>query len=212
MELGGVDASGRPRPIKVPGSEFTLEIDSLIPAIGQKVDLDFFPHDELRIDPETLETQISGVFAGGDASRGASSLIKAIGDGQKAAAGHHGQGRAGGPRRSPSRGPGAGLGRAQAKAGPQARSRPGAGKGTGERLDFEPFVAPLDNDTAQAEASRCLHCDIFCNVCTHGLPQPGQPGLEMGRDQLSIAKRQPGKGQVHFNPGQGRIQPKAPDS
>jgi putative selenate reductase len=199
MELGGVDASGRPRPIKVPGSEFTLEIDSLIPAIGQRVDLDFFPHDELRIDPETLETQISGVFAGGDASRGASSLIKAIGDGQKAAQAI--MAKAGQEDKAP-------VSPAEDREPDwdglklkQARRQEAAlvpEKEPASRLDFEPFVGTLDNDTAMAEASRCLHCDIFCNVCVTVCPNRANLALEMGGISYPLQSASLDNGQVRI--------------
>ncbi len=85
MELGESDASGRPRPIKIEGTEFEIQVDSVISAIGQRVELDFFPEKDLHSDPETLETRLPNVFAGGDAVRGASTLIRAIGDGKRVA-------------------------------------------------------------------------------------------------------------------------------
>ena len=85
MKLGQKDASGRPRPIKIDGSEFELQVDSVISAIGQRVNVDFFPEKKLKINPATHETQIEKVFAGGDAVRGASTLIKAIADGKSVA-------------------------------------------------------------------------------------------------------------------------------
>jgi len=47
MELGEIDASGRPRPIKIEGTEFEIQVDNVISAIGQRVELDFFPEDEI---------------------------------------------------------------------------------------------------------------------------------------------------------------------
>ncbi|MCP5087294.1 MAG: FAD-dependent oxidoreductase, partial [Rhodobacteraceae bacterium] len=85
MELGEKDDSGRPRPIKLDGSEFEINVDSVISAIGQRVNLDFFPEKRLEINPATHETQLENVFAGGDAIRGPSTLIKAIGDGKNVA-------------------------------------------------------------------------------------------------------------------------------
>ncbi len=85
MSLGEKDASGRPRPIKIEGSTFEMKVDSVIAAIGQRINVDFFPEQQLKIDTATQETQVQNVFAGGDAVRGASTLIKAIGDGKRAA-------------------------------------------------------------------------------------------------------------------------------
>ncbi|MEN8194761.1 MAG: FAD-dependent oxidoreductase, partial [Bacteroidota bacterium] len=77
MELGEIDSSGRRHPVKIEDSEFDLEFDSIITAIGQDTKLDFFPGQKLMIDKSTLETQIKNVFTGGDAVRGADSLINA---------------------------------------------------------------------------------------------------------------------------------------
>jgi putative selenate reductase YgfK subunit len=94
MELGEPDESGRPRPVPISGSEFNIEVDSVVPAIGQFSDLSFLPQNKewninkrgsLEVDPETQTTNISGVFAGGDITRGPASIIEAIADGRKAA-------------------------------------------------------------------------------------------------------------------------------
>lgn len=94
MELGEPDDSGRRRPVVIPGSEFVVEADTAIEAIGQgsnKVLLDTFP--ELAInkwgyidaDTETCATSIPGVYAGGDIVTGAATVILAMGAGKIAA-------------------------------------------------------------------------------------------------------------------------------
>ena len=182
MELGGLDASGRPSPVKVPGSSFTLEIDSLIPAIGQKVVLDFLPGGELKIDPSTCRTGLDRVYAGGDAVRGASSLIMAIGDGQKAAASIlAASGAEGGRSISPAEDREPDWDALKLK---QARRMPGARpsrRAPLERLDFALYVHSLDEKTARAEAQRCLQCDVFCNICTTVCPNRANIAFEMGR-------------------------------
>ena len=94
MELGEPDESGRRRPIPVQGSEFLLEADGAIEAIGQgsnKVLLDAFPelklnrHGYIVADPETGATSVEGVFAGGDIVTGAATVILAMGAGKNAA-------------------------------------------------------------------------------------------------------------------------------
>ncbi len=94
MKLGTADASGRRRPIPIPGSEFTIDVETVLPAIGQKPDLSFLAGDErlnvsergtIKVDPVTLETKISGVFAGGDAVTGPRTYIEAMAAGRKAA-------------------------------------------------------------------------------------------------------------------------------
>ncbi|OJG57779.1 glutamate synthase (NADPH), homotetrameric [Enterococcus malodoratus] len=94
MELGEPDDSGRRRPIVIPGSEFVIEADTAIEAIGQganKVLLDTFPELALNkwgyidADEETCATSIPGVFAGGDIVTGAATVILAMGAGKIAA-------------------------------------------------------------------------------------------------------------------------------
>ncbi|MBK7107224.1 MAG: putative selenate reductase subunit YgfK [Ignavibacteriae bacterium] len=84
MQLGEPDESGRQKPILVLGSEFSMIFDSIITAIGQDIILDFIDEQNLITD-KNYETQITNVFAGGDAIRGADSLINAIADGKNVA-------------------------------------------------------------------------------------------------------------------------------
>jgi NADPH-dependent glutamate synthase beta subunit-like oxidoreductase len=86
------DASGRRRPVEIPGSEFVIDTDIVIPAIGQQVDTGFVG-DNLKttkwgtiiVDPETQATSMKGVFAGGDVVTGAATVIDAISAGNRAA-------------------------------------------------------------------------------------------------------------------------------
>lgn len=91
--LGQSDASGRPRAERIPKSEFVLMVDSVIIATGQHPDLSFLIEDNdirtergnIIADPETLLTNMTAVFAGGDALTGRDTAIEAIADGRKAA-------------------------------------------------------------------------------------------------------------------------------
>ncbi len=94
MELGEPDSSGRRRPIPMPGSEYELEIDQLIPAIGQRPDLssiedviglEFSRWGTTDVDAITYATGREGVFAGGDLQTGPWVAIGAIAAGQEAA-------------------------------------------------------------------------------------------------------------------------------
>jgi NADH-quinone oxidoreductase subunit F len=94
MELGTVDASGRRRPVPIKGSEFVIELDTLISAISEQPDISFLEQDHgfeisgwntFVVDKETLATNVPGVFSGGDAIRGPSSVIEAMADGKKVA-------------------------------------------------------------------------------------------------------------------------------
>ena len=94
MELGDLDESGRPRPVPIPGSEFIIKADTIIPAISQSSDLSFLSENDrikttrwggIEADPLTLETSVKGIFAGGDAVTGPQTYIDAMGAGRKAA-------------------------------------------------------------------------------------------------------------------------------
>ncbi|WP_368251876.1 NADPH-dependent glutamate synthase [Enterococcus sp. 2201sp1_2201st1_B8_2201SCRN_220225] len=94
MALGEPDESGRRRPVVIPNSEFIVEADTAIEAIGQganRVLLDTFPELQLNkwgyidADLETGQTSIPGIFAGGDIVTGAATVILAMGAGKIAA-------------------------------------------------------------------------------------------------------------------------------
>jgi heterodisulfide reductase subunit A-like polyferredoxin len=94
MELGEPDSSGRRRPIPVPGSEYDIEIDQLVAAIGQRPDLsaienitglNFSRWGTLETDSVTYATDRDGVFGGGDLQTGPGIAIAAIAAGREAA-------------------------------------------------------------------------------------------------------------------------------
>jgi NADPH-dependent glutamate synthase beta subunit-like oxidoreductase len=92
MELGEPDESGRRRPIPIEDSEFTVELDTLILAIGESPDYSLLPkaieiseQKTIIVNPLTLETSIPGVFAGGDVVTGPATVIEAIVAGKRAA-------------------------------------------------------------------------------------------------------------------------------
>ena len=94
MRLGEPDASGRRRPIPIEGSEFIIDADMIIPALGQSSDLSFLgSHHKFNlvrgrgfeVDPLTLETNLKGIFAGGDTVTGPDTVIEAMAAGRKAA-------------------------------------------------------------------------------------------------------------------------------
>jgi glutamate synthase (NADPH/NADH) small chain len=96
MELGEPDASGRRKPIPVEGSEYVIDVDSVIIAIGTSPNpliltttpgLEATKKGGIVADDETGATSRPGVFAGGDAVTGAATVIKAMGAGKVAAAG-----------------------------------------------------------------------------------------------------------------------------
>ena len=94
MELKEPDKSGRRSPHAIPCSEFTVDADTVIFAVGQVPDLDLInpvknimltENNTLEVDPVTLETKLPGVFAGGDVIASAGTVIGAIAAGKEAA-------------------------------------------------------------------------------------------------------------------------------
>lgn len=94
MQLGQPDASGRPRPIPIEGSQFDIECDVVVEAIGTRAnplltsttpDLKLNKNGNIEVDATGM-TSKPGVFAGGDIVRGAATVILAMGDGKRAAA------------------------------------------------------------------------------------------------------------------------------
>ncbi len=96
MELGEPDESGRRRPVPVPGSEFVIDIDTMISAVGTDPNpllvrsvpgLKLGRHGNVIVNEETGETSVPGVFAGGDIVTGSATVIAAMGAGKIAARG-----------------------------------------------------------------------------------------------------------------------------
>jgi NADH-quinone oxidoreductase subunit F len=84
MELGEMDETGRRRAIRIENSDFILEVDTIIVAIGEKAQTSFLPDEveldkskRIRINPVTMKTSMEGVFAGGDCVTGSDSVIEA---------------------------------------------------------------------------------------------------------------------------------------
>jgi NADPH-dependent glutamate synthase beta subunit-like oxidoreductase/NAD-dependent dihydropyrimidine dehydrogenase PreA subunit len=177
MELGEPDESGRRRPVPIPGSEFTVEADTVIVAIGQVLKAGSWkpvlsPVEGLEAgnwiiaDPLTLVTDVAGVFAGGDAVTGPATVIEAIAAGKRAA---ESIGRY-------LRGENLAAGRAlwppdtsdieyytppvvELEARAQMPSLPVA-----ERKGFAEINLGFSEEEAVAEASRCLSCGV-CSEC-----------------------------------------------
>ena len=96
MELGEPDASGRRRPVEIPGSEFTIDVDTVIMSLGTSpnplissttIGLDVNKRKCIIADEEFGKTSKEGVYAGGDAVTGAATVILAMGAGKAGARG-----------------------------------------------------------------------------------------------------------------------------
>jgi NADH-quinone oxidoreductase subunit F len=165
MELGEPDDSGRRRPVPIEGSEFTINCDMILPAVGQRASLqaagglEITPWKTVEFNPMTLATSEDWVFSGGDINNGGSTVIKAIADGQRAAIAidrYLGGSGVLPPDVSMS------LYRAaddELEAATEQLAEPLIP--LGERLGgFQEVVGTFHPEGACAEASRCLRCDL----------------------------------------------------
>lgn len=94
MELGEPDASGRRRPVAIPGATFTLDVDEVIVSVGVSPNplvpnafkgLQVTPKGTIVVNQDNMQSALTDVFAGGDIVRGGATVILAMGDGRKAA-------------------------------------------------------------------------------------------------------------------------------
>ena len=168
MKLTEPDASGRKKPVPISDSEFTLEADTIIPAIGQEPGIDFI--EKNAIENQQVQTRISKVYIGGDAMRGASTAINAIADGRKVAekiireinpATEHDQEFS---LRSHD------VDELMFKKSQRIRGVLPNETPLTERKNFNLVTTTLSQEEAMAESSRCLQCDLLCNVCTTVCP------------------------------------------
>ncbi|MEJ2581733.1 MAG: FAD-dependent oxidoreductase, partial [Acidobacteriota bacterium] len=180
MRLGPPDQSGRRSPERVPGTDRLIELDNLIVAIGQQTDLSLFGRTEvelnaaghLMVDPETLETSIPCVYAGGDIiGPGPSNIVKACSDGRTIAEAIISKQRGVGViRPAPSPWPEfdrPGLLRRRATVAPRVAIPHLA---PDHRTGFAEVVQTLSPPEAEREASRCLDCDLLCSTCDSVCP------------------------------------------
>ncbi|MFQ6077674.1 MAG: NAD(P)-binding protein, partial [Thermodesulfobacteriota bacterium] len=175
MRLGEPDETGRRRPVPVEGSEFSIEAETLIPAIGQAPDLSFISPEmgievteggAVRVDPLTLQTSREGIFAGGDAVTGPGYAIEAVAAGKEAAISIHrylsGQDVREG--REPSPWQRANVDDLLAKTQKTPREKAALLPPEKRRDDFQEVRMALTEEGALREVHRCLNCGL-CSEC-----------------------------------------------
>ena len=190
MQLGAEDASGRRRPEPIEGSEFTIELDNVISAIGQRPKLppDFCLEtgrgNTVQVDKDTLATAKEGIFAGGDAVLGPATVIQAIAQGRQAAISIDkylgGSGIIDETLALPEE-------IIDRQDGPAEGWRPAKEAIAEERRinSFDGVEIGWDEQSALAETARCLRCDlaydvtkyqlnggacIYCGLCVESCP------------------------------------------
>ncbi|PIW69662.1 MAG: putative selenate reductase subunit YgfK [Ignavibacteriales bacterium CG12_big_fil_rev_8_21_14_0_65_30_8] len=186
MKLGDKDESGRRRPIQIENSEFNLNFDSIITAIGQDISYDFIDEKSIKINHKTFETQIPNVFAGGDVLRGADSLINAMGDGKKAA--EEIINRSNKILKTE-------TAEQKKKLSFDEFQKIQAHRKFGddlpeisleERTGFKMVHPVLDEETAKQEAERCLFCEDVCNICVGVCPNFSNVSFEVEKTELPV--------------------------
>ena len=211
MELGEPDSSGRRRPVPVPGSEYDLAIDQLIPAIGQRPDLsaiedvdglEFTRWSTTEVDPITYATGRPGVFAGGDLQSGPWVAIGAIAAGKEAAASIEryldGVDMAAG--REP-------IDRTEPVYRPVPVDEPRAARAKARELapaarqgNFNEVELGLTAEAGQAEAARCLNCG-YCCECYQCVAACGAGAVTLATHQMQDKKIELAVGSVILSPG-----------
>ena len=173
------DASGRRIPVEIPGSEFDLELDTLILAISQQAVLDFLEDESIdltdrgyiKVDPTTCETSVPGIYAGGDvANEGPATIVKAAAAGKaiansiletdKGTVTPSSADRVTVPDR-------VGMLRRRSHRSRRVRAPQTAIE---DRHNFKEVMLTYTSEQARTEAARCLDCHTYCSVCVSVCP------------------------------------------
>jgi NADPH-dependent glutamate synthase beta subunit-like oxidoreductase len=179
--LGEPDESGRPRPEPVPDSEFTIEVDGVLTALGQEADWSCLTPEcactladwgTINVDPLTLQTDDPDIFAAGDAVTGLGTVIEAIADGREASISIDRY----------LRGLDLGQGRERewvAITEPQKEQYDPTARAQMPRLEpearldnFNEVQQGLTEEMAVQQAKRCISCGLACvQACPYGVIQ-----------------------------------------
>ncbi|RKY99570.1 MAG: putative selenate reductase subunit YgfK, partial [Ignavibacteriae bacterium] len=158
MKLSDFGSDGRRKVITLENEYETLQIDTLISAIGEQVDFNILRKNNLlnegdskiHTNESTNETNIKNVFIGGDALRGPSTVVEAIADGRKAAE--------------------AILEKENLNGKLLQQSEYRVNRNESDLNKIKGLTIPVQKDDLTAESTRCLHCDFICNKCVEVCP------------------------------------------
>jgi len=199
MELGGLDETGRRKPEPVSGSEFTMEVDAVITALGQEADWGCLTPEcsctltgwgTMKVDPLTLQSDDPDIFSGGDAVRGPQSVIEAIADGREAAVSVHryltgqdlrlGRERVLNPITNPQK----------ENYDPSARAPMGRLAPRQRVKNFNEVQKGFTKSVAVQQAERCLSCGSCCvQACPWGVMQFNHDITKAVKCDLCVEKR-----------------------
>ena len=179
---------GRPAPIAVPDSEFEITCDTIIPAIGQQLAINFIDPALLKTTDGSYKTGIHRLYIGGDALRGASTAINAIADGRKAAAEIISDLSLLQPVKNINVQKNITIDELKHR---KAVRKPGISPietALDDRRNFDLVMASLSPEEAVDEASRCLYCDEICNVCVSVCPNLANFGYQVKPVKYNLQK------------------------
>ena len=169
IELGAPDASGRRKPVPIPGSEFTVDTDLVIPAVSQAPETSVVPELEstswgtLVVNPDNLMTSRAGVFAGGDLVSGPATIIEAVAGGKIAAQSIErylrGEELVAADKPAPEI---AQFTEEEYTRFERQDRTPMSKLPVAERRSFKEVELGFTEEEARAEARRCLNCSICC--------------------------------------------------
>ncbi|KJS03929.1 MAG: 4Fe-4S ferredoxin [Peptococcaceae bacterium BRH_c4a] len=213
--LGDPDASGRRRPVPVPGSNFRVEVDTVIVAVGQAIekieglDVALGRGNSITADGITLATGVPGVFAGGDAVTGPATVIEAVGSGKRAAASID-RYLMGSLQQAAEYEDSTGEKKIVDFPGERAHSllerhEPGQDPVSERIHNFNEVIHALGEAEAAKEAARCLNCGV-CSQCLECVKVclPGAIDHGMRDDVITLEV-----GAVLLNPGGETYDPSA---
>jgi putative selenate reductase len=188
MQLSGKDSKGRLNVVKITDSEFTLNFDTIIPAIGQDLDIDFIDKSFLKAIPGEYKTKIPGIYIGGDALRGAFTAINAIGDGRKTAELIMKAANVEKSNENVQEYKSLTYKELIIKKAKRLKSEVIEEIAVDERRNFNQISKTLTKEQALVEASRCLYCDEVCNSCVTVCPNFANYAYQVEKQKIELPK------------------------
>lgn len=185
-QLTEIDKSGRKYPVKIANSEIELDFDTIIPAVGQKSDLDFLNIERKEFKKSSSLLRIDNILVGGDACEGNLTVINAVGDGRRAAEIILNESGILKPGRTEKTEVKEEFSELTRKRAVRIKGKPIKEKEAGNRLDFDPVTETLTEEEAVWEASRCLYCDELCNICVTVCPNRANIPYRGGKVRFKI--------------------------
>ena len=179
MVLSERDESGRKKPLEIPNSEFEIQLDNLIIAIGQKPIFDFFGNEKIilnkkgyiEIDSKTMLTSVKGIFAGGDAvGNGPATIVKACGDGKKIAASIVGSETQSALTIKEPDDINCSYKTLMKKRAKREFRVEIPELGINQRNSFTEIISTLSDTAVKTEVNRCLQCHKLCGTCVTVCP------------------------------------------